>query len=96
MNGDEAMVKRLLELFCEKSPEQLAEIGQFIEQKDWENTETAAHSFKAQLGYLSSEYEIGIAKSLEIAAMEHNEQEARKLFFELKKVTTALIAEITQ
>jgi two-component system, sensor histidine kinase and response regulator len=52
MEGDEALLRELIQIFLEESPKQLDRLNEAIEGSDRDSMERTAHSLKGELKYL--------------------------------------------
>jgi signal transduction histidine kinase/CheY-like chemotaxis protein len=80
VDGDEALLQELLQIFLEESPKQLTGLQQAIDTANFEQMERTAHSLKGELGYLGLPEAAEKAKELERMGREHTLQPAADLF----------------
>lgn len=51
-NGDAEKIKKYVNMFLTRAPEQLQELKQYTDDKNWEEVRIVAHSLKPQMGYM--------------------------------------------
>jgi CheY-like chemotaxis protein/HPt (histidine-containing phosphotransfer) domain-containing protein len=84
VEGDEALLSELVQVFLEELPEQLNTIEQGLAVADFEVIERTAHTLKGELLYLGLSEVAEKARELEHQGQAHNSQEAAELFPQLK------------
>ena len=84
VDGDEALLAELVQVFLEELPEQLNSLQQGLAAADFEVIERTAHTLKGELIYLGLTEEVEQAKALEAHGREHDIDAARKFFPEFK------------
>ena len=80
VDGDEPLLRELIQIFLEETPKQLALLQQAIETANPEHIERTAHSLKSELGYLGLPNAAEKAKDLEQMGHDHTLQGATDLF----------------
>jgi signal transduction histidine kinase/CheY-like chemotaxis protein len=80
VDGNEPLLRELLQIFLRESPKQLASLQQAIETANLEEIERIAHSLKGELGYLGLPDAAQKAKDLEHLGHERTLQPAADLF----------------
>lgn len=79
-NGDERLLRELVEIFLEESPKQLLGVENAIETSDPETLERTAHNLLGELGYLGFSEAARKARDLERMGRERSLQSAAELF----------------
>ena len=80
LDGDEELLRELVEIFLEESPKQLAAMQQAIEKGDPKKIESMAHTLKGELGYLGLPDAALKARDLESMGREHRLQNTSDVF----------------
>jgi two-component system sensor histidine kinase/response regulator len=80
LDGDEELLRELVQIFLEESPKQVAAIQQAIEEGDLEKVESTAHTIKGELGYLGLPDAANKAKDLEGMGRERRLQDTADVF----------------
>src|SRR5450631_715759 len=80
VDGDEALLRELVQIFLDESPKHLASLQRAIETANLEEIERTAHSLKGELGYLGLPDAWQTAKELERMGRERTLQTAADLF----------------
>ena len=91
VEGDEALLSELLQIFLEGTPVQLNSLQQALAAADFEVVERTAHTLKGELIYLGLTEIAERAKALEYQGREHNLQAVAELFpdFRVQLLATA-------
>src|ERR1700759_1008696 len=79
VDGDEALIRELLVLFREDSPEELLKAKDFLAEEDWRGLSRAAHTMRGSLRYLSMNAAARIAEELEAVARNGRRKESEDL-----------------
>jgi signal transduction histidine kinase/DNA-binding response OmpR family regulator len=80
VDGDEPLLRELVEIFLRESPKQIASLQQAIETADLEEIQKIAHTLNGELGYLGMADAAQKAKDLEHLGHERTLQLAADLF----------------
>lgn len=80
VDGDEPLLRELVQIFLDESHKQLTAMGRAIESANLEEIERTAHSLKGELGYLGLPTAAQQAKELERMGRERMLQPAADLF----------------
>jgi CheY-like chemotaxis protein/HPt (histidine-containing phosphotransfer) domain-containing protein len=89
VEGDEALLRELVQIFLEESPKHLASLQRAIETANLEEIERTAHSLKGELGYLGLPDAWQTAKELERMGRERTLQTAADLFVSFQAEVSA-------
>jgi HPt (histidine-containing phosphotransfer) domain-containing protein len=92
VDGDELLLRELVQIFLEESPKQLTSLQRAIETANLEEVERTAHRFKGELGYLGLPDAAQKAKDLERMGHEHTLQPAADLFLSFRAEVSAVAA----
>lgn len=92
VDGDEPLLRELVQIFLEESPKQLATLQQAIQTANLEEIESTAHSLKGELGYLGLPNAAQKANDLEHMGHERTLQSAADLFPTFQAEVTAIAA----
>lgn len=65
LGNDDALVARFVGIFKNQTPDQMAALREFWENKDWENAANTAHAIKSQCRYFGLETEAMLCQSIE-------------------------------
>jgi len=84
LDGDEALLRELVQVFLEDFPQQLVTLQLALETGDLERVERSAHSLKGELSCLGLTEAARKARDLERAGEERSMQNASDLFPGLK------------
>jgi two-component system, sensor histidine kinase and response regulator len=99
LQGDETLLRELLQIFIDECPNRLAMLEKAIETGDGEQIEKLAHTLKGELAYLGESEATEGAGLLECAAQERSLQSSADLFCNLKgqlRTTTARIRDFLE
>ncbi|MFA7620981.1 MAG: PAS domain S-box protein [Aminobacteriaceae bacterium] len=92
--------KALLELFLELMPDDIELLGREIERRDYKSVARVAHSIKGAAGNACSTRMSSLAKKLQLAAADEDENRTAELFEELQgvynRVREVIAAEIAR
>jgi len=94
VDGDEILLRELVQIFLEECPKQLASLQQAIETADLEKLVSAAHSLKGELGYLGLPDAAQKAKDLERMGQERTLRPAVAIFRSFQSEVSAVVAEM--
>ncbi len=93
VDGDESLLRELVQIFLEEIPHQLANLQKGIEASDLEQIERTAHSLKGELGCLGLMDAAQKARDLERMGHERAVQPAAELFAAFKaEISAAALA----
>jgi signal transduction histidine kinase/CheY-like chemotaxis protein len=93
VDGDESLLRELVQIFLEEIPHQLANLQKGIEASDLEQIERTAHSLKGELGCLGLMDAAQKARDLERMGHERAVQPAAELFVAFKaEISAAALA----
>ena len=92
VDGDEALLRELVQIFLEESPKQLASLEQAIETGNLDEIERISHSLKGELGYLGLVGAAEKAKELEQLAGQGGSAPLGDLFRSFKAEVSAVSA----
>jgi len=95
VNGDEALLKRILALFLQDAPRQLARLKEAIESKDREIVWRQAHSLKGAAANLAFKRFRACALELEDIARTGEDADIRERFDHLSNLYDQILAELT-
>ena len=94
MDGDESLLRELIQIFVDEAPKQLDNLQRAIEARDLETVERSAHSLKGELSCLGLSGAAQKARDLERMGQERDVQSAVELFplfeNEMSATTTAM------
>jgi CheY-like chemotaxis protein len=90
VDGDEPLLRELVQIFLEESPKQLTAMRQAIESADLEAIERTAHSLKGELGYLGLSAAAQKAKDLECMGRERTLPPVAELFLTFQAEVSAV------
>ena len=96
VEGDEAFLSELVQVFLEQLPEQLNSIQQGLTSADFEVIERTAHTLKGELVYLGLPEEAEKARVLEDQGRERNLEAAADLFQDFKAQLLTIAAAIRE
>jgi signal transduction histidine kinase/DNA-binding response OmpR family regulator len=96
VEGDEALLWELVQVFLEEVPEQLNSMEQGLAAADFEVIERTAHTLKGELVYLGLAETADKAKALEYQGRERNLQAVAELFPEFKAQLLMVAAAMRQ
>ena len=65
MGNDDALVARIVGIFKNETPQQMAALRTFWENEDWENAANIAHAVKSQCRYFGLEREAALCQQIE-------------------------------
>jgi HPt (histidine-containing phosphotransfer) domain-containing protein len=92
VDGDETLLRELVQIFLKESPKQLASLEQAIETANLEEIERIAHTLKGELGYLGLPDAAQKAKDLEHLGHDRTLQPAADLFQTFEAGVSAVAA----
>jgi len=84
VDGDEPLLRELIQIFLEEIPQQLANLQQAIETSDFDKVERTAHRLNGELRCLGLTDAADNAREIERLGEEHAIQPAAKLFSNFK------------
>jgi len=94
LNGDTALLNRVVMLFCSRYPEQLTAIARAIEAQDNETLYKVAHALKGSIGNFTDKQAFITANQLEMMGRENDLMHAKSVLMaleeEVKELDTAL------
>jgi signal transduction histidine kinase/DNA-binding response OmpR family regulator/HPt (histidine-containing phosphotransfer) domain-containing protein len=96
VDGDEPLLRELVQIFLEESPKQLTEMRRAIESANLEAIERTAHSLKGELGYLGLPTAAQKAKDLERMGRERTLQPVAELFLTFQSEVSAVAGAMQQ
>jgi signal transduction histidine kinase/DNA-binding response OmpR family regulator/HPt (histidine-containing phosphotransfer) domain-containing protein len=96
VDGDEPLLRELVQIFLEESPKQLTAMRRAIESANLEAIETTAHSLKGELGYLGLPTAAEKAKDLERMGRERTLQPVAELFLTFQSEVSAVAGAMQQ
>jgi two-component system, sensor histidine kinase and response regulator len=99
VEGDETLLRELLQIFMEECPKRLAMLEEAIQESDGERIENVAHTLKGELAYLGLSNAMEEARNLERMAHERSFHSSGDLFRRLKSellTTTALMRDMLE
>jgi signal transduction histidine kinase/DNA-binding response OmpR family regulator/HPt (histidine-containing phosphotransfer) domain-containing protein len=92
VDGDEQLLREVVQIFLEESPKQVADLWQAIHDSDAQPLERVAHSLKGALSYLGMPESVQKARDLEEMGRERNFDNAPKVLAQLEtELSTAAI-----
>jgi CheY-like chemotaxis protein len=94
VDGDEPLLRELVQIFLEESPKQLTAMRRAIESANLEAIERTAHSLKGELGYLGLPAAAQKAKDLERMGHERTLQPAAELFSTFQAEVAAVAGDL--
>lgn len=93
LGGDEKMVLRFLDIFKTQTPEQLDQLKDSINNKNWDQVSITAHSIKNQCKYLGLDEIASLASNIEQLAEEKTQLDLLSgLVLQLKEQLTEIMA----
>ena len=90
VDGDESLLRELVQIFLDESPKQLIRLQHAIETADPEEIERTAHSLKAELGYLGLPSVAQKARDLERMGHERTLQPAADVLVSFQAEVSAV------
>ena len=85
VGGDESFLQELLDIYIDDFMEKYVQLGQAIEQRDFNNIKEIGHSLKGSSGNLSLTGLHETAFGIESSGTENNIEQAKLLFIRLKE-----------
>jgi HPt (histidine-containing phosphotransfer) domain-containing protein len=83
--GGEALVARIIEIFCSHSAAKVDEARECLKRDDLQNFGRAIHSLRSSAGNVGASHLFELAGQLERLAIENQNAEVRALFPELER-----------
>jgi HPt (histidine-containing phosphotransfer) domain-containing protein len=96
VEGDEELLRELVDLFLEDAPKQLAEIRAAIDAADSAQVARAAHTLKGAVANFGAPAAVHLARNLEAMGRRGDLTGASTACATLEKVLQALLAELTR
>ncbi|MBN1150414.1 response regulator [candidate division WOR-3 bacterium] len=89
----ENMLKELVEIFIEQTPNEIVTLSECFEKSDFQNASRISHSIKGGASYIGAEKIRFLSENIEVSALNNDLQACVNLLKELKKALDDFIAE---
>ncbi len=91
MDGDQVLLRELMELFVETAPATLSMMRDAIDRHDYQTAERSAHTMKGSIGTFRAEQVVACAAELERAALDHRRNDLELAYTRLAGYITELL-----
>jgi len=96
LDGDEQLLREVLQIFLEETPGLLARLGQGIADMNYEAIERTAHSLKGELGYLGLALVSQQAFELEQMGRKKDAEDAAEKFSAFESTISELLVQVRE